>query len=95
MGLEHALGVQPPPQFFGVGDWDHLSGTVPEAPVWGLVTRNGGRRGAILIAKGKQETDHVLRAAVLPLVHLDLDPRLDRFSSERKVNDCVRSRGSP
>jgi len=95
MGLEHALGVQPPPQFFGVGDWDHPSGTVPETPVQGLVTRNGGRRGVILTAKGKEEPDHVLRAAVFPLAHVDLDPRLDRFCSERKVKDRVRSWGSP
>jgi len=75
MGLEHALGVQPPPQFFGVGDWDHPSRTVPEAAVQGLVMRGGGRRGVILTAKGKEEPDHVLRVAILLLVHVCPGPR--------------------
>ena len=82
MGLDHALGVQPSPQLFRVGDLDNLSGTVPEAPIQGLVTRYRGRRGVILRAKGKEEPDQVLRVAVFPLAHVDLDPRLDRFPSE-------------
>ena len=49
----------------------------------------------ILTAKGKEEPDHVLRVAVLPLAHVDLDPRFDRFLSVGKVNDRARSRRSP
>ena len=44
--------------------------------------REMDRQGVILTAKGKEEPDHVFRVAILPLVHVDLDPRFDRLLSK-------------
>ena len=83
MESEHALVIQLLPQLGGVGDWDHLSETIFKEPIQGLVTRDRSRRGIILAAKGEQELNHCLRVTVLPLAHVDLDPRLDRCPSKR------------
>ena len=82
MGLGHALVFQPLPQFVGIGDRDHLSGTIFKALLQGFVAGDRSNRGVALTAKGEEEPDHVLRVAVLPLAHVDIDPRCDGFLSE-------------
>lgn len=93
MGLDHVLGIQPLPQLLRVSDSDHLSETVFKAPIQGLITRDRSRRRVILAAKSKEEPDHILRVAVLPLVHVDLDCKLNRFLRINNMNHVAKNQG--
>jgi hypothetical protein len=79
--LVRVLDSQPPFQFDIVGDWGHALVAVIETFIQIIVTGNGSRRGVALTAKGEEKRDHVLRVAVLPLLHVRFYPGLDRFLS--------------
>ena len=92
MGMGYVLGIQPLPQL-RAGGRGYLSETVTKTFVQSLITRDRSRRGIILTAKSKEKPDHILRFAILPLVHVDRDPKFDGFLSWR--THCTFSRSLP
>ena len=84
MILEHTLAIQPLLHLVGVGHWDHLSPAVFRVSIQCLVIGDGACWEVTLTAKGKEKLDHILWAGVLPLLHVDLDSRLDRFLSRQE-----------
>jgi len=94
MGIEYVLGIQPLPQL-RASDRGYLSETVFKTSVESLITGDGSRRGIILTAKSKEKPDHILRVAILPLVHVDRDPKSDSFLSINSMNHGVKSLGLP
>lgn len=94
MGMGYVLGIQPLPQL-RAGGRGYLSETVSKTFVQSLITRDRSRRGIILTAKSKEKPDHILRFAILPLVHVDRDPKFDGFLSINSMNRGVKNLGLP